>query len=375
MLGALKTMWVVLNLVRNELRERNITMEIRFVLAYPALEKTEIAKTIQDWAGLGDTSVRKDVLQELKLGDETLENLRLGRELTEAPHRPFTRYFHCELQLLHLLHGEERSGRTPHEYIGVSKLSCYLCHSMLARPGGLKTPYRTKDGHYQISANCAFPFDITRGYGYILEALVAAQASMLQCILRKVVHIDAEYSINTEMEHTQLGSISASLVSRYARASAPLLRVVAAQGGDFITVQALRLAASSEESQEAVRLMDATTAEPLSSDRIFPRHLVPECLLRGGWSGWKATGLKFSSGGRPLRFIIYYREKGNAPPNRGAFAETTRARRYSSEEMRGKEIDEYFFRGDIWIFRVDLATPVYQHIYPSDHARRNTRPR
>jgi hypothetical protein len=122
------------------------------------------------------------VLESLKAGDQD---------------RPFERYFHCELQLLRLLHTAEAAGKTTHPYIGVSKLSCYYCWKIISNGKNHAAKYSTKAGHHQISANCAFPLNIDRGYGYALEAIFHLQASMLHNILHEAVKIKEMYTTYT----------------------------------------------------------------------------------------------------------------------------------------------------------------------------------
>jgi hypothetical protein len=198
MLGALVTMWRLFNRFRDGAREKGIAVTIKFVAkcrAFP-MDREGLAQIIQGWSGFDKkASYKERVLEALK-----------------PEFGPFERYFHCELQLLHLLHLKESEGEDTHQYIGVSKLSCDFCWQIMLYAKQHQKKYRMKDGHHQISANCAFPFDITQDYGYIPEALLQRQSEMLKHILQETVRIKDKYTIYTGKEQTELGSIQGSML-------------------------------------------------------------------------------------------------------------------------------------------------------------------
>ena len=112
---------------------------------------TAFADTLARWRA--STSNRK-------FNDEVEET-----EIALRKQKDFRRYFHCELQILdHFLDDIEAC-----DYIGCSKLSCYMCWGVLQGTG-----LRTRDTHANLWPACAFPFSVGKdGGGSRYELLLA----------------------------------------------------------------------------------------------------------------------------------------------------------------------------------------------------------
>ncbi|KAF2735229.1 hypothetical protein EJ04DRAFT_523022 [Polyplosphaeria fusca] len=84
MLGTVVTIWKVFNRAWDNLRDTIV--DIEFVPAFPEfiMEKPDLRNTIESWSGLEKSGSRSEVMKMLGMGET----------------KPFTRYYHCELQLL-----------------------------------------------------------------------------------------------------------------------------------------------------------------------------------------------------------------------------------------------------------------------------------
>lgn len=355
MLGTLLTIWKVFNRVRDDLLEKKITVDLNFVPAFLgfALEKEKLAATIQNWSGLEKSDFRSKVL-------EGLQPVNTKQGIS----KPFTRYYHCELQLLCLLHSEEAAGKTTHPYIGVSKLSCHFCWQIISHGNVYGVQYHTKAGHHQISANCAFPFDITGGYGYIPEALAQLQSAMLRSILREAVRIKHEYTVYSKQDQTELISIPESFASQSIQLSKPKVQPpqFRSRNDSFVDVEGLKLGAiDGLESRERVRLLDGETLKPLLQHELVqqirsPHFPIPELEDGFRYDHWSGAELKLRVGGNISSFEAYYRLRGKHSGNRWAFKRTSSGSSLNLEPWR---LDQYLFRGDIWVFKVNLESPLY----------------
>ncbi len=147
MLGMPQSMWNAFLAFREHPDWTNIRIVVirKPELPSPKLDISGIMQVLMAWKW-----------QKTRLGiDESLEELRKTNNPPEL-------YFHCELQMLSILHGRANA----HWYIGCSKLSCELCWLIL-RDGS----YTTRGSHHKISANCAFHFpdDLEQGMTRLKE--------------------------------------------------------------------------------------------------------------------------------------------------------------------------------------------------------------
>ncbi|OAL53529.1 hypothetical protein IQ07DRAFT_596566 [Pyrenochaeta sp. DS3sAY3a] len=114
----------------------------------------------------------------------------------------YHRYFHCELQILDKFLDDEDA----YDYIGCSKLSCYICWGVLQG-----TPFRTRDTHANLWSACAFPFDLKGQKGasryQLLLALKKVQDYMVERVLRNSLetefHFPAHHSLPETMAEGQ----------------------------------------------------------------------------------------------------------------------------------------------------------------------------
>ncbi|KAG4431662.1 hypothetical protein IFR05_012845 [Cadophora sp. M221] len=356
MLGAPTTMWRVFNHFLCDLRKRHITLDIEFVPAFPhfPLEKADLASTVQSWSGLDKSEPKKKVLDELIPANSG----------GHPPGSTLTRYFHCELQLLRLLHSQETEGKETHEYIGVSKLSCYFCAIIISNGKLYNVQYRTKAGHNQVSPNCAFPFDIAADYGYVLESLLKIQSSMLKRILHEAVKIKNEYTVYTRDDQTEIEGIEGSFASGQVSRRKVLPRFNLQYDGS-IWVEALKLGVDGTTRRERVRILDRNTGNTpvlppkldVSAEHNFRRSLIPEFMLkrsRGPQRPFSIKDLEFRIGHARQHFQFHYRLDVDLDPNVWAF---DRMPVYVKSDLRYR--NEYPFRGDIWVFKVDFDSPFY----------------
>lgn len=106
-----------------------------------------------------------------------------------VPQGVFDLNFHCELQILEPLSTINRA----HTYIGVSKLSCYLCGLILEQQS---YRFKSRGSHSQISANCMFPNRLSETRSVLevfLDALLVSQGQMLLKINRVVLGLNASW--------------------------------------------------------------------------------------------------------------------------------------------------------------------------------------
>jgi hypothetical protein len=258
MLGTPLTIWRVFNLVRDKLRSAGVSVDVSIIDAFPSftMGKPTLAATIESWRGLEKSEHRSKILDELKRGES----------------RPFTRYFHCELQMLRLLFQAKADGRNPHAYIGVSKLSCHSCWSIMVNRKAQGIEFRTKEGHHRISANCAFPFDITAGYGYIPEAIAQLQASMLQNILREAVKLKGQYTAYSLQDNTVLDSIPGSFDGPVPDSTSRLEEPRFSTSDEVVRVKALRYDAQGHRHIEEVILVYEDTLQQVLRSDLYPRN-------------------------------------------------------------------------------------------------------
>jgi hypothetical protein len=95
--------------------------------------------------------------------------------------KDFTRYFHCELQLLGLFLDNNVIKDPAYPYIGVSKRSCRFCKTIF----DYEERFRTKGGHHKISANCAFFFPPRINYIYFVYGALCSEYGYMKRRLDK----------------------------------------------------------------------------------------------------------------------------------------------------------------------------------------------
>ena len=133
------------NTIRVILVEKPIHIESR-----GQLNKSAVAQVLEDWKREGTINTER-ALTTLKVSLERTQNI----------------YLHCELQILMLFHQvEDQSHLIKHNFIGCSKLSCWLCWQILR-----EREYRTRGTHGTISANWNFPFP--KSLDKMVESFVA----------------------------------------------------------------------------------------------------------------------------------------------------------------------------------------------------------
>jgi hypothetical protein len=153
------------------------TLELRFLKPPVDLDLTDedresIASTLDQWRRTqGNSDFRRKM-------EEQARKIRAQRS--------YHRYFHCELQILNAFLNDENV----YDYIGCSKLSCYICWGILQG-----TPFRTRDTHANLWSACAFPFNLaegsTNGRFSLVLALKRVQDRMVEKVLR--LALDAEF--------------------------------------------------------------------------------------------------------------------------------------------------------------------------------------
>lgn len=153
------------------------TLELKFLTPPADLNLTDedresIASTLDQWRGTQGNSDFRGKME------------KRARQIRAQ--RSYHRYFHCELQILNAFLNDENV----YDYIGCSKLSCYICWGIL-----LGTPFRTRDTHANLWSACAFPFNIaegpTNGRFSLALALKRVQDRMVEKVLR--LALDAEF--------------------------------------------------------------------------------------------------------------------------------------------------------------------------------------
>ena len=124
-----------------------------------------------------------------------------GTEIALRKQEDFRRYFHCELQILdHFLDDVEAC-----DYIGCSKLSCYMCWGVLQGTG-----FRTRDTHANLWPACAFPFSVRKGgdSGSRYELLLALKRThdhVVEKALRRALDSSFDFADGASLAETEPG--------------------------------------------------------------------------------------------------------------------------------------------------------------------------
>ena len=189
MLGMLKSIWNSLAGFRRLVSQQDEIQLQTGVLEHPASSKSEkpsLYSTITKWNGDQTFEDEKEtmVLKSLMAGQKNKAN-----NPNYVPQGAFDLYFHCELQILEHLSTINR----PHTYIGVSKLSCYLCGLILEQQS---CRFKSRGSHGQISANCMFPNRLSETRSILevfLDALLVSQGQMLLKINRAALGLNASW--------------------------------------------------------------------------------------------------------------------------------------------------------------------------------------
>ena len=110
-----------------------------------------------------------------------------------------------------------------------------------------------------------------------------------------------------------------------------------------------------------MRLLDGETLKPLLQHELVqqirsPHFPIPELEDGFRYDHWSGGELKLRVGGNISSFEAYYRLRGKHPGNRWAFKRTPLRSSLNLEPWR---LDQYLFRGDIWVFKVNLESPLY----------------
>lgn len=157
-------MWRSFRDLRQNVSDKKIKIKYLECPGLVTTERNTLLSEVTKWTNREGTnyySLPKKVLSEL-----------------QSQGGPFTRYFHCELQLLELFMSDDMRKKDVYSYVGVSKLSCQFCSTIYEN----QSRFRTKGGHHQISANCAFlmkPGELGR-FCFMYGALVAEETYMMR---------------------------------------------------------------------------------------------------------------------------------------------------------------------------------------------------
>lgn len=136
---------------RNSLREKNITLTIKFVGSHSRYSISKEALS----SGLSDL---KDQVRPYIQQDPSISNaIQVHKDLDLLHHRLVNGsndstplYFHCELKLL----SKFKDNPAARKYIGCSKLSCYSCWEILSSSSA---NFTTKGSHGKFHWQCTFP--------------------------------------------------------------------------------------------------------------------------------------------------------------------------------------------------------------------------
>lgn len=169
LLGLPWSIWQTFARFRKDCQEARFTIEIEpYKCPSPqVMTKMQLSKTIQSWKGVKPFQEYCSTL---------MSNLSRGKD--------FTRYVHCEIQLLQLFKSKTLSGEK-HSYIGCSKGSCYICWVILR-----DQDFRTERSHHKVSANYEFPSELSPEMGFLPDTLFRLHKEWMTKILRSATGRD-----------------------------------------------------------------------------------------------------------------------------------------------------------------------------------------
>ena len=203
MLGMLKSIWNSIVSFRKLLLRLEDQLDVCLgVLEAPAkseLKESGLYSTIGKWKAASNfmEETQKRALVSLMAGKKNG-----GNSQNDMPLGTFNEYFHCELQILNALWDNPGA----HKYIGVSKLSCYLCWIVLNQQS---CRFKSRGTHGQISANCQSPMSLRDTpkslLGVFLDALLTTQAHMLAKINRAALGLGNSLGNLENQLQTQFG--------------------------------------------------------------------------------------------------------------------------------------------------------------------------
>ena len=168
-------------------------------------EMNKIREVIQDWPEPPINPLR---VEGRRKRVELIHRFKKDREKVlgklNAMSGGLYRTFHCELQLMDKFWYHD----DVHPYFGGSKLSCYLCATLL----GI-SKYRTGGSHLRLYADCAFPFTFSDKddscFVSARDALKNETRSLNEYILKKIREED--YDLSTYITNTQ--TVPGSMIS------------------------------------------------------------------------------------------------------------------------------------------------------------------
>lgn len=137
------------------------------------LDSVPITKALDSWVG-------PEAFESSKAFEREKSQAREAIKKSCDKNQHIRRFFHCELQLLDMF----LTADEVYDYLGCSKLSCFMCWGVLDG-----SPYRTRWTHAKVYPACAFPFDLSTGVRHyqLALALKKVQDRLLDRVLRRVV--------------------------------------------------------------------------------------------------------------------------------------------------------------------------------------------
>ena len=140
--------------------------------------------------------------------------------------KQFLRYFHCELQIINAFLGDVEVC----DYIGCSKLSCYMCWGVLQG-----TAFRIRDTHANLWPACAFPFSTKGANGAmkyeLLLALKRTHDLVVEKVLRRALDSSFKFSDGASLAETEPGG-----ELKHRRRTRKITREVEGRPGQFETI-------------------------------------------------------------------------------------------------------------------------------------------